>query len=54
VRYRLRWPTGDSLRELVEQGNDGRQGVASEILELMRRDLPALNQAREEVGTDVR
>jgi hypothetical protein len=54
TRSRLCWPTGDSLRELVDQGCDGRQGVAPEILKLMRCDLPALNEARAEVGTDVR
>jgi hypothetical protein len=46
VRSRLRWPTGDSLRELVDQGCGGRLGVATEILELMRGDLPALNESR--------
>jgi hypothetical protein len=50
VRSRLRWPTGDGLRELVDKGRGGRSGVASEIFELMRRDLPALNEARADVG----
>jgi hypothetical protein len=54
VRSRLRWSTGDALRELVDQGCGGRQGVASEILALRRGDLPALNEARAEVGSDVR
>src|SRR5262249_45296320 len=44
VRSRLRWPTGDSLREFVDQGCGGRLGVATEILELMRHDLPELNE----------
>jgi hypothetical protein len=54
VRSRLRWQTGDALRDLVDHGCGGRQGVASEILELMRRDLSALNEARAEVGAHVR
>jgi hypothetical protein len=49
VRSRLRWPTGNSLRELVDQGCGGRLGHASEILELMRRDLPELNEVRANV-----
>jgi hypothetical protein len=49
VRSRLRWPTGDSLRELVDQGCSGRLGHASEILGLMRRDLPDLNEVRANV-----
>jgi hypothetical protein len=49
VRSRLRWSTGDSLRELVDQGCGGRLGFASEILELMRRDLPELNEVRADV-----
>jgi hypothetical protein len=51
---RLRWPTGDTLRELVDQGCGGRHGIASEILELMRSDLSLLNEARAEVGAHVR
>jgi hypothetical protein len=54
VRSRLRWPTGDTLRELVDQGCGGRHGKASEILELMRRDLPELNEARGESRAHVR
>jgi hypothetical protein len=50
VRSRLRWPIGDSLRELVDQGCGGRQGIASEILDLMRSDLPEFNEARAEVA----
>jgi hypothetical protein len=46
VRSRLRWPTGDGLRELVDQGCGGRQGFASEVLGLMRGDLPLLNEVR--------
>jgi hypothetical protein len=49
VRSRLRWPTGDALRDLVDQGCSGRLGFASEILELMRRDLPELNEVRANV-----
>jgi hypothetical protein len=49
VRSRLRWPTGDALRELVDQGCSGRLGHASEILDLMRRDLPELNEVRANV-----
>ena len=50
VRNRLRWPTADGLRELVDQGCGGRQGVASEILGLMRCDLSELNAVRAEVA----
>ena len=46
VRSRLRWPTGDRLSELVDQGCSGRQGFASEVLGLMRGDLPVLNEVR--------
>jgi hypothetical protein len=49
VRSRLRWPTGDALRNLVDEGCSGRLGHASEILELMRRDLPQLNEVRANV-----
>jgi hypothetical protein len=49
VRSRLRWPTGDAMRELVDQGCGGRLGVASEVLDLMRRDLPELNEVRAHV-----
>jgi hypothetical protein len=49
VRARLRWPTGDALREFVDQGCSGRLGHAPQILDLMRRDLPELNEVRADV-----
>jgi hypothetical protein len=46
---RLRQPTGAGLRELIDQGCGGWLGAASEILELVRRNLPEFNQARARV-----
>jgi hypothetical protein len=45
---RLRQPTGAGLCELIEKGCGG-LAVASEILELVRRNLPELNEARARV-----
>jgi hypothetical protein len=50
VRARLRWPTGDALREFVDQGCSGRLGRTPQILDLMRRDLPELNEVRANVA----
>jgi hypothetical protein len=50
VRSRLRWPTADKLRRLVDLECHGRHcRDASEILELMRRDLYLLNEVRADV-----
>jgi hypothetical protein len=50
VCSRLRWPTADKPRRLVDMECHGRCcGDASEILELMRRDLALLNQVRAHV-----
>jgi hypothetical protein len=47
VRSRLRWPTADKLRRLVDLECHGRHcRNASEIIELMRRDLSLLNEVR--------
>jgi hypothetical protein len=47
VRSRLRWPTADKLRRLVDLECNGRHCCdASEVLALMRRDLPFLNEVR--------
>ena len=50
VRSRLRWPIGDQLRRLVDLECAG-SGVfdATELLSLMRADIPALNRVRAEV-----
>jgi hypothetical protein len=50
VRRRLRWPTADSLRAMVDLGTHGLDGPdAAEVLELMRRDIPYLNEVRSHV-----
>jgi hypothetical protein len=50
VRSRLRWPTADKLRKLVDLECHGPHcRDAFEILELMRRDLSILNEARADV-----
>ena len=50
VRSRLRWPVADKLRRLVDLECHGRCcRDASEILDLMSRDLALLNQARAHV-----
>jgi hypothetical protein len=50
VRSRLRWPTADKLRRLVDLDCYGKHcRDASEVLDLMRHDLPALNEVRAHV-----
>jgi hypothetical protein len=50
VRKRLRWGTGDKLRHLVDvECHGSRCPDASEILQLMRVDVPLLNEARAHV-----
>jgi hypothetical protein len=45
VRSRLRWPAADKLRRLVDLDCYGKRcRDASEVLDLMRRDLPELNK----------
>jgi hypothetical protein len=47
VRKRMRWGAGDELRRLVDVECQGpRCANASEVLQLMRSDLPLLNEAR--------
>ncbi len=50
VRSRLRWPTADKLRKLVDLECHGRYcRDAAEILALLRRDLAMLNEVRAHV-----
>lgn len=50
LRSRLRWPTGDALRRENETECYGpRVPNGSELLDLLRADIPALNQVRAEV-----
>lgn len=50
VRSRLRWPTGDQLRRLVDLECNGPHCLdATEVLDLMRADIPALNRVRTEI-----
>ena len=47
VKSRLRWPTSDELRRLVDiECNGPHCPDAPEILQLMRDDIPALNGVR--------
>jgi hypothetical protein len=47
VRSRLRWKTGDELRRMVETESNGPHcRDASEILQLMKADIPVLNGVR--------
>jgi hypothetical protein len=47
VRSRLRWETGDQLRRMVNiECNGSHCPDASEILQLMKADIPALNGVR--------
>lgn len=47
VRSRLRWPTGDQLRRLVDLECNGPHCLdATEVLDLMRADIPELNRVR--------
>ncbi len=49
-RQRLHWPTANELRRVVDLECAGHGCTdAAEILELMRADIPALNQARVEL-----
>jgi hypothetical protein len=43
---RLRWPTGDRLRQLVDTECQSHCRDASEVLALMRADIPILNDIR--------
>jgi hypothetical protein len=50
VRSRLRWRTGDELRRMVDIECNGPHCTdATEILQLMRADIPALNRVRAEL-----
>jgi hypothetical protein len=50
VKGRLRWPTGDALRSLVDFGSHGLDYAdAGKALELMRQDIPVLNAVRSDV-----
>jgi hypothetical protein len=50
VRKRLRWKTGDELRRMVDlECNGPHCRDATEILQLMRADIPALNRVRAEL-----
>ena len=50
VRKRLRWPTGGELKRQVDTECNGPHCPdATEILQLMRNDIPALNGVRAEV-----
>ena len=50
-RQRLRWATGDHLRQLVDYECHGRHCPdGTEILDLMRRDIPLMNEARVHVS----
>jgi hypothetical protein len=47
VSKRLRWLTADALRQMAEFGCPALRGPdPAEIMELLRRDLPKLNEAR--------
>jgi hypothetical protein len=50
VRKRLRWKTGDELRRMVDTECNGPHCTdATEILQLMLADIPALNRVRAEL-----
>jgi hypothetical protein len=50
TRKRLRWKTGDELRRLVDiECNGSHCRDATEILKLMRNDIPVLNGVRSEL-----
>jgi hypothetical protein len=50
VKSRLRWPTADDLRRLVDiECNGPHCPDATEVLQLMRADLTALNEVRRHV-----
>jgi hypothetical protein len=50
VRNRLRWKTGDDLQRMVDIACNGPHCAdATEILQLMRADIPALNRVRAEL-----
>ena len=52
VSNRLRWEVGDDLRRMAEYECPGlRHKKAAEIMNLLRRDLPMLNEARHNVAT---
>jgi hypothetical protein len=47
VKSRLRWPTGDELKRQVDfECNGPHCPDATEILQLMHDDIPALNEVR--------
>jgi hypothetical protein len=55
VRSRLRWKTGDELRRMVDfECNGPHCRDATEILTLMRRDIPVLNGVRSELNGGLR
>jgi hypothetical protein len=55
VRSRLRWETGDQLRRMVDMECNGSHCPdASEILNLMRHDIPVLNGVRSELNGGLR
>jgi hypothetical protein len=50
VRKRLRWKTGDELRRMVDVESNGPHcRDATEILQLMKTDIPVLNGVRSEL-----
>jgi hypothetical protein len=50
VRKRLRWKAGDELRRMVDVGCNGPHcRDATEILHLMKADIPTLNEVRAEL-----
>jgi len=55
VANRLRWETGDKLRRMADLDCHSLEpGRGAEIIELLRRDLPKLNQARRQVVANER
>jgi hypothetical protein len=46
MRKRLRWSTGDQLRQMSERECQRPSPDATEILGLMRADIPILNRVR--------
>src|ERR1044071_4758123 len=55
VVRRLRWPTGDDLRRLVDFESHGIEAPKiRELLMLLRADIPILNRVRAEIIGDAR
>jgi hypothetical protein len=48
IDQRLRWPLADRLRKEVDVGGMGLEpGAATELLDIVRADIPAIDEARE-------